>query len=69
VIGNFSPNNPTKNYMEIVGDWYLNHRSADRLISLTKACSVDPKNIRIGQEPEGVNLFLHIKSGKEFKVS
>ena len=69
VIGNFSPNNPTRNYMEIVGDWHLNHRSADRLISLAKACGVDPKNIRIGQEPEGVNLFLHIKAGKEFKVS
>ena len=61
VVGNFSPNNPTRNYMEIVGDWHLNHRSTDKLISLTKACGVDPKNIRIGQEPEGVNLFLHIK--------
>jgi extracellular factor (EF) 3-hydroxypalmitic acid methyl ester biosynthesis protein len=66
VIGNFSPNNPTKNYMEIVGDWHLNHRSADKLITLTRACGVDQKNIRIGQEPEGVNLFLHIKPGGEF---
>ncbi|MCI0494863.1 hypothetical protein L0Z72_07630 [candidate division KSB1 bacterium] len=65
VIGNFSPNNPTRNYMEIVGDWHLNHRSADTLISLTKASGVDQKNIRIGQEPEGVNLFVHIKAGRE----
>lgn len=40
VIGNFSPNNPTRNYMEIVGDWYLNHRSADKLISLSKFSSL-----------------------------
>jgi len=69
VIGNFSPNNPTKSYMEIVGDWYLNHRSADKLITLARACGIDQKDIRIGQEPEGVNLFVHIKAGKEYQVS
>ena len=66
VIGNFSPNNPTRNYMEIVGDWHLNHRSADKLITLTRACGIEQKNIIIGQESEGVNLFLHIKAGREF---
>ncbi len=65
-IGNFSTGNPTRNYMEIVGDWHLNHRSADKIITLARACGVDPKDIRVGQEPEGVNLFLHIKSGPEF---
>jgi len=66
VIGNFSTENPTRNYMEIVGDWRLNHRSADRLIALATSSGIDPKNIRVGQEPEGVNLFLHIKNGPEF---
>lgn len=49
-----------------MGDWHLNHRSEDKLITLARACGVDQKNIRIGQEPEGVNLFAHIKAYKIF---
>lgn len=66
VIGNFSDSNPTKAYMEIIGDWRLRHRSPEHLISLAKACNFKESNIRIGREPEGVNLFLHLKCGKDF---
>lgn len=66
VIGNFSTNNPTQAYMEIIGDWRLNHRTPEQLISLAKACNFKDTDIRIGQEPEGVNLFLHLKCGKDF---
>lgn len=60
VVGNFSENNPSRNYMEILGDWFLNHRSAEHLIGLAENCGVNRNAIRIGSEPEGVNLFLHI---------
>lgn len=66
VVGNFSTQNPTQAYMEIVGDWRLNHRSPEQLVSLAKACNFKDSDIRIGQEPEGVNLFLHLKCGKDF---
>ncbi|HET6569415.1 MAG TPA: class I SAM-dependent methyltransferase [Rhodothermales bacterium] len=66
VIGNFARGNPTRPYMEIVGDWYLNHRSDGDLVRLAKACGIHQRDIRIGQEPEGVNLFLHIKRGRRF---
>ncbi len=66
VIGNFSTDNPTKDYMEILGEWRLRHRSKDDLLSIGKKCGFDKKDMKIGKEPGGVNFFLHIKQGKEF---
>lgn len=61
VIGNFSENNPSRNYMEIMGEWFLNHRSNETLIELATECDLSASSITVGQEPLGVNLFLHIK--------
>ena len=62
VIGNFSDNNPTRSYMEIIGDWILNHRSEKQLVNLALECGASEENISIDSEPEGINLFLHIKA-------
>ena len=59
VIGNFSEDNPSRAYMEFF-DWILHHRSGEKLCQLAKECGVAPKNIFVDQEPEGVNIFLHI---------
>jgi hypothetical protein len=61
VIGNFSTLNPTRAYMEVFGDWKLQHRSMESLHSLAIAIGADPLGIRVGHESEGVNLFLHIR--------
>ena len=66
VVGNFSTQNPTQAYMEVIGDWRLKHRTPEQLVALAKACDFKETDIRIGQEPEGVNLFLHLKSGENF---
>lgn len=60
VIGNFSSGNATQNYMEVIGEWVLNHRSEQQLLTLAKECEIDSNLIRIGEEAEGINLFLHI---------
>ena len=62
IIGNFSEVNPTRNYMEILGEWYLNHRSAEHLVSLAEAAEIFPSSITIDAEPLGINLFLRIKN-------
>lgn len=61
VIGNFSDSNPTRNYMELLGEWFLYHRSRERLLALAQACGIPVSELSVGQEEEGVNLFLHIK--------
>lgn len=60
VIGNFSPNNPSKNYMALM-EWHLNYRDEDKLLELAKECGFGMNYVSIGKEPENVNLFLHVK--------
>jgi len=66
VIGNFSPRNPTRDYMEAMLDWHLHYRTEEKLIELAKGCGVPDEDIRVDAEPEGINLFLHVKRGDRF---
>jgi len=59
VIGNFSLENPTRDYMEC-GNWFLYHRSPDDLIKIAGACGVPDDKISVKSESLGVNLFLHV---------
>ena len=61
VVGNFSPANPSRTYMELVGGWVLIHRSETELTTLALRCGVPPEFIRVTAETEGVNLFLHLR--------
>jgi len=60
VIGNFAPDNPTKHYMELIGDWRLVYRNRDQLLELALQCGISSRAVEVRQEPEGVNLFLHV---------
>ena len=59
VVGNFSTQNPTRDYMEF-GEWFLRHRTEDDLLSLVEATKIKGISASIGKEPQGINLFLHI---------
>jgi SAM-dependent methyltransferase len=60
IFGNFSQNNPTRNGMELVGKWYLIHRSAEELIRLCTEAKIPFREIEIESEPNGINLFCNI---------
>jgi len=63
VIGNFNKShNPSREYMELFGEWYLHHRSKEELIGLALEAGFNEAQLTIGNEPEQVNLFLHIKT-------
>lgn len=59
VVGNFSDTNSSREYMEF-GEWFLIHRSADRLFDIAKRAGYLPGSIHIDSDPTGVNLFLTI---------
>jgi len=59
IIGNFSENNPSQYCMEIMGDWFLNHRSPALLTELGVAAGFEWNNIDVEQEELGINLFVH----------
>jgi SAM-dependent methyltransferase len=61
VIGNFSVSNPTRRYMELVGDWNLHHRTAAQLIELAVEAGASRESVTVTAESEGVNLFLVIE--------
>ncbi len=62
VIGNFSDDNPTRNIMEIMTEWYLYHRSEEKLISLAQEVFPANNDISVQSEATGINLFLKIQS-------
>ena len=61
VVGNFSDQNPSRDYMELLGDWVLQHRTRDHLRALALEAGAPTDAIEVMWEPEGVNLFLHIR--------
>jgi hypothetical protein len=38
----------------------LHHRSAEELRGIAMECGLCPGELHVGQEEEGVNLFLHM---------
>lgn len=63
VISNFSTDNPTRKLMEVLSDWYLNHRSKSDLLKIALAAGLDHKMVKIDTEPLGINLFLKLSIG------
>jgi extracellular factor (EF) 3-hydroxypalmitic acid methyl ester biosynthesis protein len=61
VISNFSNENPTRKIMEIMLDWFLNHRSKSDLQNIALEAGIDKKMVKIDTEPLGINLFLRIR--------
>lgn len=58
VVGNFSPENSTRQYMELFGEWFLIHRDAGALCKLAEQAG--GRSYTVFSEAEGVNLFLVI---------
>ncbi len=58
VIGNFSKDNPSRPFMEMVLEWHLLYRSPDEMAALFKG--LDP-NLKVEKEPLGINLFAIMK--------
>jgi SAM-dependent methyltransferase len=61
IIGNFNVNNPSRKIMEVLGDWFLYHRSEEDLIDFALRAGIAHNKIEIIKEPLGINLFLKVK--------
>lgn len=61
VIGNYNEaHNPSRNYMEILGDWYLIHRTEAQLLQLARDAGFKEDEIHVSRMPDNVILYLHI---------
>lgn len=61
LVGNFAPHNPTRAYMEWIGNWYLIYRTAEQLMQLGLAAGLPASGLVIGAERFGIDLFLSCK--------
>ncbi len=59
VIGNFNIDNPSRKIMEVLGDWFLYHRSAEELLGFARQADIPENSTHVIREPLGINLFLH----------
>jgi SAM-dependent methyltransferase len=60
IIGNFNTENPSRKIMEILGDWFLYHRSEEELLGFAKQADIKGHLAEVMAEPLGINLFLKI---------
>jgi hypothetical protein len=58
LVGNFAPHNPTRAYMEWIGNWYLIYRTADELEKLAVQAGIPAEVFCIGSEKLGADLFI-----------
>ncbi len=61
VVGNFSPDNTSKGFMEILCKWYLHHRDEEHLTKLAIQAGIPSNKIVINSEQTGTNLFMHMR--------
>ena len=61
IIGNFNIENPSRKIMEILGDWFLYHRSEEDLKKFAIQAGVPEDKIEVTREPLGINLFLRVR--------
>ncbi len=58
LVGNFAPHNPSRAYMEWIGNWYLQYRTAEEMAKLGSLADIPRQQFRIGCERTGGDLFL-----------
>ncbi len=58
LVWNFAPHNPTRAYMEWIGNWYLTYRTGSDLKRLAVGAGIPPGRFSLASEALGVNLML-----------
>jgi extracellular factor (EF) 3-hydroxypalmitic acid methyl ester biosynthesis protein len=64
LVFNFSPHNPSRAYMEWIGNWYLTYRERDQMLSLAAQAGIPDESVTVSAEATGVNLFWDITKAR-----
>lgn len=60
-IGNFNTENPSRKIMEVLGDWFLYHRSEEELLKFAAQAGISGELSEVLREELGINLFLRLR--------
>ena len=58
ILFNFSTDNPSRLYMEWIGNWYLIHRTIGDLTEIGRQAGFDASQLSVACDDTGVNLYL-----------
>jgi extracellular factor (EF) 3-hydroxypalmitic acid methyl ester biosynthesis protein len=58
LVGNFAPHNPTRAYMEWIGNWYLLYRTPERFAELAAQAGIPDGQFTVCADRTGIDLFL-----------
>jgi SAM-dependent methyltransferase len=58
LVFNFAPHNPSRAFMEWMGNWYLTYRDRDQMHAIAAAAGLAPGSYRVTAEPLGVDLLI-----------
>ena len=58
LVGNFAPHCPTRVYMEWIGNWYLNYRTAEELAGLASMAGIPSASFSVVSERLGIDGFI-----------
>jgi hypothetical protein len=59
-VFNFAPQNPSRAYMEWIGNWYLIYRTAEQMRQLAERAGIPQQHVQVFAEPSGINLYWQI---------
>jgi hypothetical protein len=54
----FAPRDPTRAYMEWIGNWYLTYRDAATFCAMAEEAALEGTRLQFGAEPLGVDLYV-----------
>jgi hypothetical protein len=61
LVFNFAPHNPSRAYMEWIGNWYLTYRNAEQLDDVAARARIPHGCVTAAGEASGVDLYWHIR--------
>lgn len=62
VIGNFNEDhNPSRDFLEIFGDWFLIHRTEKELRDLGKKAGFSDDQVNVNSAEDNIILYLHLQ--------
>jgi extracellular factor (EF) 3-hydroxypalmitic acid methyl ester biosynthesis protein len=68
-VFNFGPQNPSRAYMEWIGNWYLIYRTAEQMCRLAEQAGIPQQHVHVSAEPSGINLYWQISRGVEAHIN
>jgi len=61
LVFNFAPHNPSRAYMEWIGNWYLTYRTAEQLHDVAARAGIPHGCVTVAAEASGVDLYWHVR--------